>query len=115
MPEIINDKTPDLSTDHEWEEWGRRDPYFGVITDPRFRSSEITEQSKREFFESGSNHVDYVMRTIHRVIAPDFAPRTVLDFGCGVGRTVIPFARIAQQVVGADFLHPALPCWRMIP
>ena len=102
MPEIINEITPDLSTDHAWEEWGRRDPYFGVITDPRLRSSEITELSKREFFESGSNHVNYVMQTIQRIIDTDFAPRTVLDFGCGVGRTLIPFAKIAQQVVGAD-------------
>jgi SAM-dependent methyltransferase len=102
MPEIIDENTPDLSTDHAWEEWGRRDPYFGVITDPRFRRSEITELSKREFFESGSNHVDYLMRTIQRTIAPGFVPRTVLDFGCGVGRTLIPFAKIAQQVVGAD-------------
>jgi SAM-dependent methyltransferase len=102
MPEIINENAPDLSTDHAWEEWGRRDPYFGVITDRRFRRSEITELSKREFFESGSNHVNYVMQTIQRIIAPDFVPRTVLDFGCGVGRTLIPFAKIAQQVVGAD-------------
>jgi 2-polyprenyl-3-methyl-5-hydroxy-6-metoxy-1,4-benzoquinol methylase len=102
MPEIINENAPDLSTDHAWEEWGRRDPYFGVITDPRFRRLEITELSKREFFESGSNHVNYVMQTIQRIIAPDFVPRTVLDFGCGVGRTLIPFAKIAQRVVGAD-------------
>jgi SAM-dependent methyltransferase len=102
MPEIINDSTPDLSTDHAWEEWGRRDPYFGVITDPRFRLSGITELSKREFFDSGSNHVDYVMQTIQRTIAPGFVPRTVLDFGCGVGRTLIPFAKVAQKVVGAD-------------
>jgi SAM-dependent methyltransferase len=102
MPEIINENAPDLSTDQAWEEWGRRDPYFGVITDPRFRRSEITELSKREFFESGSNHVDYVIQTIQRTIAPGFMPRTVLDFGCGVGRTLIPFAKIAQRVVGAD-------------
>jgi 2-polyprenyl-3-methyl-5-hydroxy-6-metoxy-1,4-benzoquinol methylase len=102
MPEIINEITPNLSTDHAWEEWGRRDPYFGVITDPKFRRAEITELSKREFFESGSNHVNYVMQTIQRIIAPHFAPRTVLDFGCGVGRTLISFAKIAQRVIGAD-------------
>ena len=102
MPEIINENRPDLSTDHAWEEWGRRDPYFGVITDPRFSRSGINELSKREFFDSGSNHIDYVMQTIRRTIAPSFVPRTVLDFGCGVGRTLIPFAKIAQHVVGAD-------------
>ena len=90
------------NTDAAWEEWGRRDPYFGVITDPKFRRSQITEQTKREFFESGRMHVDYVMQTIHRYINPSFVPKAVLDFGCGVGRTLIPFARIAEQVVGLD-------------
>jgi SAM-dependent methyltransferase len=92
----------DLNTDAAWEEWGRRDPYFGVITDPKFRRTEITEQTKREFFESGRLHVAYVMRTIHRYIDPSFAPNAVLDFGCGVGRTLIPFAKLAEQAVGLD-------------
>jgi 2-polyprenyl-3-methyl-5-hydroxy-6-metoxy-1,4-benzoquinol methylase len=102
LPQVASRNGPDLSTDHAWEEWGRCDPYYGVITDPRFKRSQITEESRREFFESGANHVDYVMRTIRRCIAPDFTPQTVLDFGCGVGRTLIPFAKMAQQVIGAD-------------
>jgi SAM-dependent methyltransferase len=102
MRDIFRESIRDLGTDHAWEEWGRRDPYFGVITDPRYRRAEITEQSKLEFFLSGSNHVDYVMQTIRQFIVPDFAPATVLDFGCGVGRTLIPFAEKSQHVVGAD-------------
>jgi SAM-dependent methyltransferase len=92
----------DLNTDAAWEEWGRRDPYFGVITDPKFRRGELTEQTKREFFESGRLHVDYVMQTIGRYIDPTFTPKEVLDFGCGVGRTLIPFARLATHAVGLD-------------
>lgn len=99
---------PDLSatsacdTDAAWEEWGHRDPYFGVMTNPKFRRSEITEQAKWEFFESGRMHVDFVVQTIHRYIDPSFLPKRVLDFGCGVGRTLIPFARMAKDVVGVD-------------
>ena len=102
MAESVSQNMPDFSTDDAWEEWGRRDPYYGVITHPKFTRSQITEESKREFFESGANHVDYVVGTIRRCIAPDFAPKNVLDFGCGVGRTLIPFAKMAQQAVGAD-------------
>jgi 2-polyprenyl-3-methyl-5-hydroxy-6-metoxy-1,4-benzoquinol methylase len=92
----------DMSTDTAWEEWGRRDPYFGVITDPKFRSVGIDENAKKEFFASGEYHVHGVLSTIRKHIDPSFAPRTVLDFGCGVGRLLIPFAKIAEDVVGVD-------------
>jgi SAM-dependent methyltransferase len=92
----------DMSTDVAWEEWGRRDPYFGVITDPKFRSAGLNEHTKQEFFDSGASHVHGVLTTIRKHIDPGFAPRTVLDFGCGVGRLLVPFAKIADQVVGLD-------------
>jgi SAM-dependent methyltransferase len=99
----MNEPTiPDLTTDFAWEEWGRRDPYFGVITDPKFRRSQLDPAALGEFFESGRNHVDYVMQAIHRDIDPTFAPRAVLDFGCGVGRTLLSFAALADHVVGVD-------------
>jgi 2-polyprenyl-3-methyl-5-hydroxy-6-metoxy-1,4-benzoquinol methylase len=92
----------DMSTDVAWEEWGRRDPYFGVITDPRFRRSEMDDHIKREFFQSGESHAHGILATIRRHVDPEFAPRTVLDFGCGVGRLLIPFAKVFEEVVGLD-------------
>ncbi len=98
----MNESTPDKSTDAAWEEWGQRDPYFGVITDPKFRRAAINEEAKREFFESGASHVDHVLKTIHRYIDPHFAPHKILDFGCGVGRLLPSLAAIADEVVGLD-------------
>jgi SAM-dependent methyltransferase len=92
----------DMSTDADWEEWGRRDPYFGVITDPKFRSARINEDAKRDFLASGESHVHGVLSTIRKYIDPGFAPKTVLDFGCGVGRLLLPFAKLAEDVVGLD-------------
>jgi SAM-dependent methyltransferase len=92
----------DMSTDVAWEEWGRREPYFGVITHPRYRRSHLNEDTKREFFDSGAPHVQYVLATIKRCIDPNFAPRSILDFGCGVGRLLLPFAAMAEEVVGVD-------------
>jgi 2-polyprenyl-3-methyl-5-hydroxy-6-metoxy-1,4-benzoquinol methylase len=91
-----------MSTDSAWEEWGRRDPYFGVITDPKFRRGNITDDTKREFFESGAWHVNYVMKVVHQHIDVNFRPKRVLEFGCGVGRLLVPFASIAEEVVGLD-------------
>ncbi len=92
----------DMSTDNAWEEWGKRDPYFGVITHPKFRRSGMDDHIKREFFESGELDVHRVLTTIRKHIDAAFVPRTVLDFGCGVGRLLIPFAKIADEVVGLD-------------
>jgi 2-polyprenyl-3-methyl-5-hydroxy-6-metoxy-1,4-benzoquinol methylase len=92
----------DMSTDAAWEAWGRRDPYFGVITDPKFRRSSITDNTKQEFFESGAWHVSHVLNVIHQHIDALFRPKRVLEFGCGVGRLLVPFAGVAQEVVGLD-------------
>jgi ubiquinone/menaquinone biosynthesis C-methylase UbiE len=92
----------DMSTDIAWEEWGRRDPYFGVITDPKFRRSGLDELAKQQFFESGESHVHGLLTTIRKHVDPNFTPRNVLDFGCGVGRLLAPFAKIADEVVGLD-------------
>jgi len=98
----MNGSITDTTTDSAWEEWGRRDPYFGVITDPKYRRSSINERSTQEFFDSGRSHVDYVLTTIKKYINPEFAPCTVLDFGCGVGRLLLPFATVANDVLGLD-------------
>ena len=91
-----------LDTDSAWEQWGRLDPYYGVLTHSKFRRESLTSESRKEFFDSGAAHVEYVMRMIRLHIDPAFSPKSVLDFGCGVGRTLIPFAQGAERVVGLD-------------
>lgn len=96
-----------MTTDSEWQAWGTRDPYFAVLTNPRFRSDAITREAKLEFFASGGRTVDYVLGMCRR-IDPNFAPQRVLDFGCGVGRMTIPFAAQAPEVVGMDVAESML-------
>jgi SAM-dependent methyltransferase len=98
-----------MTTDQAWVKWGERDPYFAVITAPKFRSDALNEAAKAEFFKSGHNHVRYVLGICRKALAPDFAPRSVLDFGCGVGRVVLPFAAApgVTTAVGLD-VAPAM-------
>ena len=98
----MNAPGSDMSTDDAWEAWGRKDPYFGVITDPRYRRTGLDAQARDLFFATGQGHVDYLLATIRRRIDPGFAPRSILDFGCGVGRVLVPFAALAGDVVGLD-------------
>jgi 2-polyprenyl-3-methyl-5-hydroxy-6-metoxy-1,4-benzoquinol methylase len=86
----------------EWEKFGKRDPYYGVMTYDRFRKHNLTESHLAEFFQSGRDHVEYVLETIRASVQPDFSPSRALDFGCGVGRCTIPLARVCPVVIGVD-------------
>ena len=90
------------NSDKEWEKFGKDDPYFGVITHDKYHKSNLTDESKEEFFESGSNYVDEVIEKVRQRIDPNFTLKRALDFGCGVGRLVIPLAKIAEEVTGVD-------------
>jgi SAM-dependent methyltransferase len=91
-----------MSVDSDWEDWGRQDPYFGVITDPRYRRSSLDERARDLFFDSGRLHMMHVMKVLRERLDPEFMPKRVLDFGCGVGRVLLPARAYAQQVVGVD-------------
>jgi SAM-dependent methyltransferase len=96
-----------MSTDHAWREWGERDPYFAVITDPGFRRDALDERALDRFFGMGEHHAKYVLDLARRHVDPRFAPRRILDFGCGVGRVLLPFAAHAELAVGVD-ISPAM-------
>lgn len=89
-------------TDANWEALGRADPYWAVITDERFRRGRLDEEARRRFFHLGEHDADVLGETFHKFVDPAFAPRSCLDFGCGVGRTVVAFARRFGHVTGVD-------------
>jgi 2-polyprenyl-3-methyl-5-hydroxy-6-metoxy-1,4-benzoquinol methylase len=90
-----------VASDWAWQLYGKKDPYYGVCTQEMFKSQNLSEESLNAFFASGVNHVERVMRAI-QVFRKNFEPKTILDYGCGTGRLVIPFAKIARQVTGID-------------
>lgn len=90
------------NTDQAWEDWGKKDPYFSVFTNQKFRLHALTDDAKAEFFEIGRLQTEYILQVIHKHVDPHFQPQSALDFGCGVGRLVIPLARTISRVVGLD-------------
>jgi SAM-dependent methyltransferase len=95
------------ATDSDWKVWGDKDPYYGVVSAPQFHRENLNEQTLREFFLSGEKHVNHVLAVLRGHLRPGFTPSRVLDFGCGVGRLVIPFAGCSEQVTGVD-VSPAM-------
>lgn len=57
---------------------------------------------KKEFFRSGYDYIDHVIKLIKNHIYPTYTVNKAFDFGCGVGRLVIPLTEIADHVTGVD-------------
>lgn len=81
-----------------WERFGRRDPMFGVLSDPAKQNGRWVEA---EFFESGRAHVAKLFRIL-AAHGASFTPGRALDFGCGVGRLTRPIAERFEHTVGVD-------------
>jgi len=84
-----------------WEELARENPFWGVLSHDAFVGASASSIPE-EFWRSGELHVARVLDTIRRRFDPSFSPHAVLDFGCGVGRLLRPFAWEAGEVVGVD-------------
>ena len=89
-------------TDRDWETLAKTNPYFAVITDPKYDVGNLNPDVKEEFFRSGSRHVEGVLAIIRTHFERDFKPDLALDFGCGVGRILLPLASVSTKAVGVD-------------
>ncbi len=94
--------------DRDWEMWGKENPYYGVYRDPKFLNANLDHASMTEFFNSGETHVDHVFRVLRERVRPGFTPKSMLDYGCGVGRLLVSFAGRVETVVGVDISHSML-------
>jgi len=89
-------------TDKQWEAWGEKDPYRGVLTQEKYQISKINSDILDDFFESGEKHIEKVLADVKEHLDKDFVPERALDFGCGVGRLLIPLSKLCEEVVGID-------------
>jgi SAM-dependent methyltransferase len=86
-----------------WKRFGKQDPYYGVLSEAKYKSQNITAQGLQEFFASGESFVRDAEAKIFRQFGMSLTDSSILDFGCGVGRLVIPFALLShKRVVGLD-------------
>ena len=92
-------------TDRDWEQIGRTKPYHGVLANPQFLNP--GPEDLRDFFTSGERDIRRVLASLRKAFGP-FEPKSALDFGCGVGRLLIPLARECGHAFGVDVSEPML-------
>ena len=85
-----------------FDDFAAREPYFAVVTAPRFLRANLTPEYEREFFASGEILVDKIFSLVEAGLVPKFAPMSMLEYGCGVGRLAIPLSRRPGSVTAVD-------------
>jgi 2-polyprenyl-3-methyl-5-hydroxy-6-metoxy-1,4-benzoquinol methylase len=88
--------------DPRFEAFAAREPYFSVLTAPKFLRANFSADHEREFFESGEDFDRWIFWVIEQRLSPHFRPMSVLEYGCGPGRLAIPFARRPGSVTAVD-------------
>ena len=81
-----------------WDEFGRRDPYWAILTDPAKKGN---QWNLEEFFRTGEHEIDEVIAWVESLGVAARRGRA-LDFGCGAGRISQALARHFERVVGVD-------------
>jgi len=94
-------------TDLDWQQLARQEPYWGVLSAEDFTRKNLTPAALETFFRSGDQYVEHVFHVVRCHVDGGFVPGRVLDFGCGVGRLAIAFAKRSSEVVGVD-IAPAM-------
>ena len=88
-------------TDADWRKIGETEPFWGVLTEDRFRRDRMDQAAKHAFYATGAEDIGFVLSRI-QLMVPHFHPRQALDFGCGIGRLTLAMARRADAVTGVD-------------
>lgn len=93
---------PSRHAQSAFDDFAAREPYFAVVTAPRFLRANLTPDHEREFFASGEILADKLFGIIEAGLVPKFAPVSMLEYGCGVGRLAIPLSRRPGSVTAVD-------------
>lgn len=91
-------KLADSDIDREaaaWEELGRRDPHWAILSEPGRQGSWDDEA----FFATGRTEIDTALTELGDLLT---ARTSALDFGCGLGRLSQALAVHFDSVTGVD-------------
>lgn len=90
-------------TNEDWEKLAQNNAYWAVLTEDEFKSKKLTKKHLDAFFATGRADITNLITKI-KSLFPDFSlpVESVIDFGCGVGRLLIPLAEQTKIAIGID-------------
>ncbi len=91
-----------------WEQFGRDDPYWAILTDPEKRGQKWDIEA---FYRSGQREIGHLMHFLENQDI-QVAKQAALDFGCGAGRLTQALADYFEEVVGVDIAESMIELGR---
>ena len=88
-----------------WEELGRVEPHWSVLTDGQFRSANI-QDNKELFYRSGQNSTELMTLAAKRCGLDMSSLSTCLELGCGVGRVTVWLSQHFRSIIAIDISRP---------
>ncbi len=88
-----------------WSRYGETEPHWSVITDDRFRATEI-EANQAAFHQSAERDLNRLNAWLKRNAIT--LQGVCAEYGCGVGRVTGALARQFDRVIGFDISQPHL-------
>jgi SAM-dependent methyltransferase len=90
---------------YEWTYLGEVDPYWSTITQPQYHQDQF-EKHRDQFYQSGQYVVDIFMAAMRRCNINPGAIKSILEFGCAVGRVTQHLPSYFQTVLACDISLP---------
>lgn len=87
--------------DGDWERFGALDPYYAVINTEAYRTDRLTDDLVEEVLATGEAAADKLVGFAEECFGSLSRDRA-LEFGCGVGRLLLPLSRRFSEVTGLD-------------
>ena len=84
-----------------WEQLGRLEPHWSVLTHDKFKLANIGE-NETDFFQSGERAASLFRASAQRCGIDIGKFKTCFELGCGVGRVTLWLSRMFQHVIAAD-------------
>jgi SAM-dependent methyltransferase len=108
----LSDDESRLLWDHvarTWSSLGTADPYWSVLTNPRWKAERMTQAEVLDaFYDTGRHDIATLDRWFERNGIATGPLEVCAEYGCGVGRCTVWLARRFRRVLAFDISEPHL-------
>jgi SAM-dependent methyltransferase len=91
-----------MSIRRRWLRFAEREPYFSVLAHDRYLSANLDDDATAAFLATGEGQVRELFENLFTHLNSRLSTQSVLEFGCGPGRLVVPFALRVGHVTAVD-------------
>jgi len=89
-----------IKVERVWSAYAASDPYWSVLTDPIYRGT-LSAETIAAFYATGQADAELALRAMRRH-GTELRGKTLLEFGCGLGRISCWLAPHFEHVIGVD-------------